>query len=222
LSINGLTGKVSMVSILRDCYVEVPGHGKTKLNHAHAYAGPALTVQTIERNFRIKIHGVVTLSMDSLPEIVQNMGGVTIEITAAEAKILTSLGGDKFEAGVQFLPPYAAAYFTRIRAIDSDFGRTDRQRRMMLAMVDECKRMGPGRLLKFIQSSAPYVASNMSDISIGWFGLRLGLGMVVGSPNQEAVPWSDAYSGKMVGNMSVVALDLPENVRRLHKLLYIF
>lgn len=220
LSINSFTGKVSMVSFLRDCYVEVPGHGSTKLNHAHAYGGPALTVQTIERNFRIKIHGVITLSMDSLAEIVRSMGGVTVEITAAEAEVLTSLGGGEYSAGRQYLYPEHAAYFSRIRAIDNDFGRTERQRRLIMAMIDEFKRMKPGQIASVIKKSAPFLATNMSDVDIGWLGLRLFLGMTSGSAQQVSVPWPDTYAFENEGDMMVVTLDLPENVRRLHKLLY--
>ena len=81
-SINQQTKKVRMTSIYRDTYVEVPGHGYTKINHAYAYGKETLAMSTINRNLDLNITEYVTINVQVVKNIVDLVGGVTIKVTS--------------------------------------------------------------------------------------------------------------------------------------------
>ncbi len=78
--------KIKLTSLMRDSYVEVDGHGKTKLTHAYAYGGPTLALKTINENFGLDIKDYVTVNFDNLAEIIDDLGGVPINIKPYEVK----------------------------------------------------------------------------------------------------------------------------------------
>lgn len=80
-SINKRSKKVKLVSIYRDTYVYIPEHGYTKLNHAYAYGGPKLAVETINRNFDMNITDFVTVNFSAVTDAVDALSGITIDIT---------------------------------------------------------------------------------------------------------------------------------------------
>ena len=84
-SINEQTKKVKMTSIYRDTYVEVPNHGYTKINHAYAYGGAALSMSTINRNLDLNIKEYVTINFQVVKDLVNEVGGIKINVTSAEA-----------------------------------------------------------------------------------------------------------------------------------------
>ena len=75
-SVNGKTGKIKLVSIARDTYVNVPGYGETKINHAYAYGGAELAIQTINENFNLDITDYAAVNFDSLADVIDAMGGI--------------------------------------------------------------------------------------------------------------------------------------------------
>ena len=83
-SVNGKTGKIKLVSIARDTYVNVPGYGETKINHAYAYGGAELAIQTINENFNLDITDYAAVNFDSLADVIDAMGGIDLEVTEEE------------------------------------------------------------------------------------------------------------------------------------------
>ena len=86
LTIDNKNDKLKLTSIMRDSYVDVPGHGKTKITHAYAYGGPELAIKTLNQNFKLNIEDFMAVNFTSLPEIIDKLGGVQINITKEEIK----------------------------------------------------------------------------------------------------------------------------------------
>src|SRR5699024_3160714 len=84
LSINENRKKIVMTSILRDSYVEIPGYGKNRINHAYQMGGAALMIQTIENNFKIPIDSYAKVDFFSFMGIIDKLGGVPITVTQEE------------------------------------------------------------------------------------------------------------------------------------------
>lgn len=210
---------LKLTSILRDNYVYVPGHGRTKLNHAYAYGGAALTMQTIESNYRLHIDEYVSVSMEDLGEIVKAAGGVTIEITAAEAKEINNFLGCNIGSGVQRLTPDQAVYYSRIRRIDSDFGRTERQRKLMFAVLDECLNMSYPQMFSFVKSVCPYLTTNMQPKRIASLAIKA-FPHAKEPIGELHLPMEGTYSFKMVSGMSVISSNMRENVMLLREFIY--
>ena len=89
-SINTKFKNVKLISIPRDTYVEVPGHGKTKINHAYAYGGEALAIKTINQNFGLSITEYATIDFSGLIHIINDIGGIQMNITKDEMNYINS------------------------------------------------------------------------------------------------------------------------------------
>ena len=93
LSIDNRNKKLKLTSFMRDTYVNVPEWGDTKLTHAYSYGGPALAIETIERNFGIDIDRYAVVYFDTFPGIVDTLGGIEVEMTQTEADVMNESVG---------------------------------------------------------------------------------------------------------------------------------
>ncbi len=136
VSIDGNKGKIKMVSIARDTYVNLPKYGKTKITHAYSYGGPELAMATLNENFGMDITDYITVNFEQLAEIIEQMGGIDVELNEAERQELNKYvapGVEKIQqTGAVHLNGEQAVSYSRIRKCDSDDMRTSRQRNLML------------------------------------------------------------------------------------------
>lgn len=144
LSINHNTKKVAIVSLMRAMYVKIGirNHDRGLLNAAYSYGGPALAIQTVENNFGIPIKGFVAVNFKSFVNIVDALGGVNINLTRAEARILGLGSGTNRLSGTQALA------YSRIRKIDDDFHRNQRQRNVIDSILNEMTSSGAAALYR--------------------------------------------------------------------------
>ncbi len=214
-------GSVRLCSILRDCYVEIPGRKSNRINAAYAYGGAQLAVETVENNFRVKIDHCVTIDMNALIDVVDAVGGVEIELTAAEANQvnLHSHCGLTTEAGRQLLNGKQAVTYARIRKIDNDFMRTQRQRTLINAIVARLRSLSVGELMGVVEAVAPNVATDMSSAQIASLALKA-LPALSNEMGQMSIPADGMYSSTTIDGMSVLKLNLEDNVKLLHSYIY--
>jgi polyisoprenyl-teichoic acid--peptidoglycan teichoic acid transferase len=135
LTVNPNTGSVKMLSIPRDTRTEIVGHGTTdKINHAYAFGGVEMSMDTVENFLDIPIDYFVQINMESFQEIVDSVGGVTVN-----NDIAFSYGGYTFPEGKIDLDGKKALAFSRMRYEDprGDFGRQLRQREIIQAVLRE-------------------------------------------------------------------------------------
>ncbi|WP_188207573.1 LCP family glycopolymer transferase [Alkalibacillus aidingensis] len=133
-SLNPNTNKMLMFSIPRDTYVEIPGRGMDKINHAYAFGGSELSVQTVENLFDTTIHFYAKVNMEGLQDGVDALGGVTVYNDEA-----FSSGGYNFHQGELHLNGEEALAYSRMRKEDprGDIGRGNRQQQMIDAMIEQ-------------------------------------------------------------------------------------
>ena len=163
VSIDNKTDTIRLVSFLRDMYVEIPGYGMNKLNSAFSFEGAPLAMQTIENNFRINIDKYILVDTTQFENIIDKMGGVHIEMTQEEADYINSVIDVQCVEGDNYLGGYAAVYFSRMRELDSDFGRTGRQRQMIMAIIDRFKELNIVDMSSLLYEYLPMVTTNMSN-----------------------------------------------------------
>lgn len=157
-SLNEKTNEVKMTSIYRDTYVKVDGYGYTKINHAYAYGGAQLAMNTINKNLDLNIKEFVTINFEVVTDVVDTVGGVTLPITAAEATQISGISG----AGTYTLTGKQALEYGRIRKIDSDFQRTERMRTVINAVFNKVKKMSLTKLNSLVDKILPEVQTNIS------------------------------------------------------------
>jgi len=140
MSVNSGEGRLVLSSVPRDTLVYIEGKGFDKLTHAYAYGGAKLTVKTFEENFDIDIQNYFTINFKAMRDMVDLIGGLELTLTDAEAKHM----GDYYAAwglsgGTQVLDGAEVLAYCRVRKIDSDYKRNDRQYRVLMAIYDEVK-----------------------------------------------------------------------------------
>lgn len=163
LSVNPKTKEVAMVSFLRDLYVELPGDcSSNRLNTAYALGGFELLKQTIRLNFGVSVDGCLGVDFDGFRDVIDTVGGVDIELSAEEAKIV----GGGAAAGMNHLNGSQALEYARIRKLDSDFGRTERQRKLLSAVLASLKGSTLKEITALAESLLPCMTSDMSNAQI--------------------------------------------------------
>ncbi len=133
LTVNPSEKSIQMVSIPRDTRTEIVGKGfDDKINHAYAFGGPEMSIATVENFLDIPIDYFVQVNMESFKDIVNAVGGVTVN-----NKLEFSQNGHHFPLGEIDLNGEEALSFSRMRYIDSDFGRQQRQRDVIQAVINK-------------------------------------------------------------------------------------
>ena len=189
-SINVDTKEIHLTSVLRDLYVyfEVDGKGQYgKINAAASMGGMKCYINTIERYYKIAINNYAVVNFNSFPKIIDALGGVPIKITSAEineinnhprvyGKVTIKQTFDGTEGTMKLNGKQALAY-CRIRHIDSDGARANRQKTVLNALLNKVKKSGTVDTVKTVNQLAGYVYTGYNKkelISIGNTALRDG------------------------------------------------
>ena len=208
-------GKATLVSLPRDSYVPIPGHGRNKLNAAYAFGGPRLLVQTVESVTGIRIDHYMEIGFGGFVGVVDAVGGVHL---CVKESIDDPKAGLDIRAGCQDLDGGEALGYVRTRATArADLDRVQRQREFLGAVLD--KSASPGTLLNPFRS-VPLAFSATDAVAVDngthLFDLaRLGLAMR-GDPITLTVPIAGTPTLSGVG--SVVEWDRPNALRLFNAL----
>lgn len=134
MSLNPITDSMLMLSIPRDTYVDIPGRGMDKINHAYAFGDVELAVQTVENTFDLPVHLYARVNMEGFKEGIDALGGITVNNDLA-----FSQGGNQFSEGKIHLNGKESLDYIRMRKKDprGDLGRNDRQRKVVVAAIEE-------------------------------------------------------------------------------------
>lgn len=197
VSINQETSQVKLTSLMRDTWIKVPGYKSShrKLTELCAVGGPALTIRAINENFGMDISDYALISMDGIATIIDLLGGVDLAVTQAERDALNRGLFDLSEAensghmkkleefGEQVhMNGNQATAFARIRKIDSDYVRTERQRTVLMKIAGKIAGgTSPVTLLSIVNTLMDFVDTNLSFseiMTIGYLGLKLDLSSV--------------------------------------------
>lgn len=203
-SINPETMEVSLVSFLRDLYVDFPGdYSDNRLNAAYAFGGFPLLTETLHLNFGVTIDGCFEVDFGGFVQIIDTVGGVDITLTEAEARIMD----DGSIAGLNHLNGDQALKYSRIRYIDSDFNRTGRQRNVITAVFNKLKGQNVTQLMDFVNVVLPCISTDMSNTQIMSLAMQFAPKMANIQLSSYYVPPRDAYQSAMIRGMAVLVPD---------------
>lgn len=227
VSLNSKTNELIMTSFMRDCYVEIPtDHSWNKLNAAYAFGGPELLMDTIEYNFDVRIDDYVSVDFASFVSVVDSVGGIDIEVSDEEAEeinvILISevnelMGDDRMSdlldhGGKLHLNGKQALSYSRIRKVgNSDFERTERQRRVMSLIIAKLKSFRPSMFKHLASDVIPDVSTNMSTLDAYLLSLRLPFAARY-KMKQIQIPAEGTFYGEDVDVGNVLQVDFNANM----------
>jgi len=207
--------KIKISSIIRDSYVSIPDRGMDKVNHAYAFGGPELALRTLNSNFHLDIRDFATVNFTTLPKIIDIIGGVSIDITDAEAGQIGLPG-----AGTYNLSGAQALTYSRIRYIDSDFVRAERQRTVIEAIIKKMLNSPvtsyPGILSKVL----PLVTTNMkSNDILGLAGSVVTNG--IRTIEQNRFPQEELSSGQKIKGVYYYVFNREQTIHNMGKYIYL-
>lgn len=225
------TGDVKLVSFLRDLYVPIAGHGTTRLNAAYFYGGEELLKKTLTDCFGVRIDRTFAVDFATMAGLIDQVGGVELEITDTERTELNSIlatycrdhgipvdGMMLPAAGKVTLNGLQALSFSRIRSLDSDFGRVNRQQQVLVGLLHRLTGLDALTLMGLAMRNMDSVKTdlNLGDI-ISLLpmlsrdgGLRL---------RSVRVPFDDTCRDVQVNGMWVLDCDMSANARMLQEFL---
>ena len=170
--------KIRMVSIFRDCMMNIDGHGYQKVTHAHAFGGPELAVDTLNKNLDLDIKNYVTVNFNTVGEIIDEVGGIVQDIDASEAKVINGYIDEVNKvrgtssshidsAGTYTLDGTQAVAYSRIRyTAGGDYRRAERQRTVLFKVFESAKQMNTAAKIKMVSDLIGHVNTNYNTDEI--------------------------------------------------------
>ena len=233
VSINSKTKTIYMTSFMRDLYANIPNVGIRKLNSAYAIGGGPLLVSTIESNYRIDIDNYASVDFSSMAHIIDLVGGVDLEVSTEEAKYvnmyldeqckLQGLNASDYYisgGGVTHLNGNQAVGFARIRYTSrgnehSDYGRTSRQREILVQLIQKARSLDATTLLAVVNDMLPLITHNIDTATLTT--------LIANAPSYinydvqaDRIPYDGLYSN--MGEELVP--DFEATINRLHQTIY--
>ncbi len=169
---------ITLTSFMRDCYVQIPGYKANKLNAAYAFGGMSLLNQTLEQNFGVHVDGNIEVDFDGFQDVIDLLGGVDISLTEEEVSYMNNglgLNGTdrQLSVGTNRLDGEQALVYARIRSIDSDYRRAERQRKVISSLIQRYKSQSLTTMLGLLEDILPLVVTNMDKGEIVDYTLEL-------------------------------------------------
>ena len=228
-NINQETGEIKLVSLFRDTYLNVDDkNGYNKINQAYFRGGPKQAVEALNRNLDLEIDDYATFNWKAVADAINILGGVDVELSKAEfyyinayiTETVNSTGVGSYQlksAGPNHLDGIQAVAYARLRKMDTDFARTERQRKIIQLSFDKLKKANFSVVNNVMEVVFPQILSSVTldDVIPAAKNLtRYHIGETAGFPEAR----SDVTMGKK--GDCVIPQTLESNVISLHKFLF--
>ncbi len=207
---------IKLTSIMRDSYVDIPGYGDDKITHAYAFGGPELAMKTLNENFKVNVEDFMVVNFTSLPEIIDKLGGVKINIIPEEIHHIPGITSP----GEQVLNGEQALAYSRIRyATGGDYKRTERQRVVLEAVFEKLKSTPTKEYPSLIDDFLPYIETNMSSMDM----IKLATDaapLVKGNLETARFPLDGYCDGKMINGIWYLVYDRQATLNQIQEYIY--
>ena len=223
--------KLKLTSIMRDSYVAIDGHGNDKINHAYAFGGPQLAIKTLNENFDLNIEDFASVNFETLPKIIDKIGGIELDIDEDELKYingyisnLNNINGTSEpeieSTGLQHVSGTQALAFCRIRYTSGgDYKRTERHREVLTKILEKIETLPATSYPSLLSEILPMVNTSLDYSKILELGTEV-LKLGDSSMELERFPRDEYCEGKLINEIYYLTFDKETTVNQLHN--YIF
>lgn len=234
--------KLKITSLMRDMYVDIPGYGGNKLNAAYSFGGIKLLYKTLAQNFGIKLDGYVEVNFDAFVNVIDELGGVEVNLTESEAINLRQTNYIKrrkyrnVKEGKQIFNGYQALGYCRIRhgkkqpdgrypgvytasGKGDDYGRTERQRLTIQAILQKMKQLSAEELLDLAEVIMPNVKTDISQNEIYSYLMTV-FRMGTTKLHQFSLPIEGGFTSQTIRGQQCLVPDLSSNKAALKKFIF--
>lgn len=225
---------IKLTSIMRDLYVEIPGHKNNRINSAYVFGGAELLMATIEENFGIHVENYIAVNFSMLGALIDSIGGLvlTVEddyymdrINAVIKQDNRVLGIDRNDglltkSGEQLMTGKQAQAYARYRygTADGDFGRTVRQREVITKIFEKLSEMTVIELMSLVVENAGSIYTNITVNDLASYAPVL-ISMKDAEIKELRLPIDGGYYSDTVAGMSVLVPYREKNVEALMEFL---
>lgn len=232
LTVNKPAKTLTLTSFMRDMYVTIPGRDDNRINVPYLLGGTDLLDATLKRNFGVNVDGNVVVDFYGFIDLVDLMGGVDIELTAKEADYMNrNFSWDvedgmedpwNLTEGLQHLNGSQALAYARMRKVgNSDYERTERQRRVVSQLIEKAKSLSVAELNLLMQHALPMITTDLEDGEILSYALELFPLLKDLQIQTLRIPVDGGYESKMIDGMAVLVPDLWYNRVKLQQIMEI-
>ena len=221
VTLDGNDNVVKLTSLMRDMYVNIPGHGNNRINAAYVFGGAELLLATIEENFGLHIDEYAAVDLTLVIDVVDELEGLVMNvenmaqlraingvIDAYNAQFNCPVNSDLLtETGEQLMNGKQVQAYARFRHTDNDFYRTQRQRNVLVALYEKIHQYKLVDLTLLASKYIDRVDTNLSLTDIVSM-LPIVLQMDAGSIEQLRLPADDEYTARMISGMAVLVPDM--------------
>jgi len=231
-SLNARTGEMRLISFMRDTYVSIPGKGSNKLNAAYSFGGAELLIKTLEKNFSVHVDAYLAVDYSLMIELVDAIGGVTLTVTEDEVPKLNGIlgyynyqhkvnekTGALTQAGTQVLTGLQAMSYARIRKLDSDFVRVERQQKVIMAIYRKICTLDLMQLTGIVLQYIGRVGTNITMAQATELMLTL-LSFDEVKMQTLRIPANGAYTSKTIAGTYYIVPKLARCQEDIHEFLY--
>lgn len=228
--------RLKLTSVLRDCYVPIEGYGVDRINSAAAHEGIPLLLTTLNNMMHLELESYVLVDFRMFEKIVDKMGGIGLRMTEQEISATNdNIAGLNKQRGVEYLwdgflfanpgsvhcNGQQALAYARIRKLDSDFSRTNRQFKVLNAIYAKFRSKNLAQQTALLYDLLPLVETNLNPAQIVDIALAA-LSMDTAGLLHELVPFDGYYKGGSVNRKYAIVLDMPMNAWKAHRFMYLY
>jgi LCP family protein required for cell wall assembly len=222
-SFNVKTNNLTLISFLRDTYIpHIPGFWADKLNAAYAYGGVQTMDETFSSYFGVQIDAHVAVQFEGFKGVIDMLGGVDISLTPAEVQHINSISPWNLSVGMNHLTGEQALVYARIRKIDMDAKRAQRQRNVIIALINAYKDKSLPEMLtlttKILESG--FIKTDMSPKEVLDYVSKLFPKLATTTISNLQIPADGTYTSMTVGNITATKVcDFEANRKLLEQVL---
>ena len=222
VTIDKTSKEMKLTSLMRDMYVPVPGYGYGMINATLLNGGMKLLNATIEQNFGVHIDGDIQIDFYRFIKLMDLVGPLGLELNAEEVKYFKETNGWNFKVGYNELNSEQVLAYARTRSVGrSDWERTDRQRKVIMAIYSQLKKSDIPSLMKFTYDAMPLITTNINKntdlINIVYTILSNRMPITKSS----RIPLEGTYTQQIkTGLLHVLVPELWPNVSALQKIVF--
>ena len=167
VSIDSRKNTWKLVSFERGVGVSIPNVGDDWLTHTYAYGGAPLVMKTLQEYYKVDVSRYVKVDFSAFETVITDIGGVVVNMSEIEANYLNQIAGEeKWTEGPACLDGPTALVYARIRHIDSDWERVERQREVVQAAADQVSMLSWSKINLILDHVLPQIETNLTNAEL--------------------------------------------------------
>ena len=218
VSVDNKNQKIKLISFMRDLWVDIGDHNG-RLNSAYTFGGPVMLMKVISENFDVKIDNYMLVDFSMFEQLIDSLGGVEVEITEKEASFINRTTHATVNSGINNLNGDYALIYCRIRKLDSDFMRTQRQRKVINAIIDKAKNQNVLSTAAAITDILPLISTDIDPLKMTYLVIYMATKLDY-QIDQCRIPFDDAYKNQTINGQAVLVPDIEETTEKLKEFIF--